>query len=316
MQFKCTSVWVKEQVFEDVSCTEHIYNKMSTADWWWEVQEKLPPGVTISPVILASDKTKLSQFSGDKAAWLLFEAGHKGVTMTCADGCIHCVFPLLAAYVANFPEQVLIACSQENWCPQCTYPGEPIFHHPQEHMDSLREDPTLACENAGIHPISTPFWLGLPFCDIFRCFTDILHQLHKGVFKDHLCSWCMSLASTTKTDACFQAMPSHPSLHHFKKGISTISQWSGTEYKNMEKVFVGLISGSIPSATLHAACGILDFIYLAQYPAHSTTTLTRLQDSLDQFHTHKDIFIKQNIRPHFQIPKIHALEHYITSIKS
>src|SRR6201999_2940339 len=35
-------------------------------------QSMLPPGVTLDPVILSSDKTQLSQFSGDKAAWPLY----------------------------------------------------------------------------------------------------------------------------------------------------------------------------------------------------------------------------------------------------
>ncbi|KAF8574595.1 hypothetical protein K439DRAFT_1655621 [Ramaria rubella] len=130
--------------------------------------------------------------------------------------------------------------------------------------------------------ILQPFWEGLPHCNIFQCFTsDILHQLHKGVFKDHLVAWCMSLATKPEIDACFQAQPTHPSLRHFKKGISTISQWSGTEYKNMEKVFMGLIS-----------------------------------ESLARFHAHNDAFITHNVCEHFQIPKIHAMEHYVASIKS
>ena len=32
----------------------------------------LPPGATIAPVILASDKTQLSTFSGDKQAWPVY----------------------------------------------------------------------------------------------------------------------------------------------------------------------------------------------------------------------------------------------------
>ena len=35
-------------------------------------QGKLPAGVTLAPVILASDKTKLSQFCGDKTAWPVY----------------------------------------------------------------------------------------------------------------------------------------------------------------------------------------------------------------------------------------------------
>lgn len=33
------------------------------------LQTRLLPGPTIAPVILGSDKTKLSQFRGDKQAW-------------------------------------------------------------------------------------------------------------------------------------------------------------------------------------------------------------------------------------------------------
>lgn len=84
----------------------------------------------------------------------------------------------------------------------------------------------------------------------------------------------------------------------------------------MEKVFVALISGAIPHAALQAVRAILDFIYLAQYPSHSTTTLQRLQEALKRFHSHKQIFIQTHIREHFQIPKVHAMEHYVASIQS
>jgi hypothetical protein len=36
------------------------------------MQKILPEGATIAPIILASDKTSLSQFRGDKSAWPVY----------------------------------------------------------------------------------------------------------------------------------------------------------------------------------------------------------------------------------------------------
>ena len=49
-----------------------IYSEMNTGDWWWDKQDQLPAGATIVPVICASDKTHLTNFSGDQHAWPLY----------------------------------------------------------------------------------------------------------------------------------------------------------------------------------------------------------------------------------------------------
>ncbi|KAF8870084.1 hypothetical protein BD779DRAFT_1456037 [Infundibulicybe gibba] len=384
--FKDSISYVPERVYTSSDGDDRIYDEMWTGDWWWDTQTKLPDGAAIAPLILASDKTQLSQFQGDKKAWPVYltlgniskeirrrpsvhatvllgylpvpklqcysdatrslagyrlfhhcmgkilaslvEAGKTGVEMVCADGFVRLIYPILAAYVADYPEQCLVSCCMENCCPRCTV--DPNNHgnstpSPDRDVPSTLE--TLYAQEHGCEPekftrdgiraIYKPFWRNLPHCNIFGCFTpDLLHQLHKGFFKDHIVKWCTSLVGEDELDARFKAMSGYPGLRHFSKGISSISQWTGTEHREMQRVFLGVIAGSVDQDVLTVMRAALDFIYYAQLQMQTSTTLAALKTCLATFHRFKDIFIKYEIRKHFNIPKIHSLLHYFASIQA
>ncbi|EIW86269.1 hypothetical protein CONPUDRAFT_86280 [Coniophora puteana RWD-64-598 SS2] len=255
----------------------------------------------------------------------LVKAGRDGVDILCSDGWYRRVHPLLAAYLADHPEQCLVACCAQNRCPRCVVPwnerGEYVESASRRQVDTLR---TLNLQNEGEYPdefvadglkeVFAPFWADLPHTDIFRYISsDILHQLHQGIFKDHLLKWCQTLVNPgANLDDRFRAMPPYPGLRHFTDGISKIKQWTGGEHKEVQRVLVAALAGAVNADVLTSACALIDFIFLAQYHSQTTETLTRMEEALKTFHDTKGTFSTQ--RDHFNLAKLHALLHYIDCV--
>ncbi|KAF7304428.1 hypothetical protein HMN09_00845000 [Mycena chlorophos] len=87
------------------------------------------------------------------------------------------------------------------------------------------------------------------------------------------------------------------------------------EHKEMEKVLVGVMTGAVDPRVLTVVKSLVDFIYYAQLQSHTKRTLDALQTALDTFHSHKDVLVDLDIRKHFNIPKIHAMQHYVDGIR-
>lgn len=84
----------------------------------------------------------------------------------------------------------------------------------------------------------------------------------------------------------------------------------------MQRTFVGVMAGAVNDEVLTVIRAVIDFIYLSQLHSHTTKTLTSLQQSLETFHTHKNVFVELGIREHFNIPKVHNIQHYVDAIYS
>jgi hypothetical protein len=85
----------------------------------------------------------------------------------------------------------------------------------------------------------------------------------------------------------------------------------------MEKVFAAVVNACDP-AVVRATTAIMDFIQLASLSVHTDTTISKMEDSLQQFHLDKQAFIDFGGREqeHFDFNKLHGLLHYAAAICS
>ncbi|KAJ3818812.1 hypothetical protein F5880DRAFT_1625872 [Lentinula raphanica] len=327
-----------QSLWGDPALADHlrVYSEMWEGKWWQFTQDLLPRGSTVAPLIIATDKTQLTQFSGSKQAYPVYltlgnipkalrhqpsqqacvllaylpvdkmpkdglpkrelssryqrlfheamrlilaplrEAGRKGVELVGGDGAVRRVHPILASYVADFPEQCLVTCSKYGTCPKCQVPATELSSSnsfPKRTQEWMLQYFTYCMKKEVSGYIYRPFWDELPFTDI-----------HFSVTPDN--------------------------------GISALSQISGSERKNMGKILLGCLVGSdMPRDALTAVRAILDFIYLAQYSTHDDDTLSYMSDALDLWHDKKSSFIDVGVHDDLNIPKFHALQHYVEMIR-
>ncbi|PPQ83323.1 hypothetical protein CVT26_015163 [Gymnopilus dilepis] len=259
----------------------------------------------------------------------LEKAGRDGIVLASGDGALRRCYPILAAYVGDYPEQILVGLIKNGRCPICPAPPDEIgdFNSLLEPRDmeailralnSLDEGATQfakACAEAGIKPVQCVFWKDLPYVDIYRSITpDILHQLYQGLLK-HLIAWIRAVCGDAEIDARCRRLPPNHCIRLFLNGISHLSRVTGTEHDQISRFLLALVAdirlpGNQSAQLIRTVRAVLDFISLAKYPIHTTETLDELDHAFRAFHDNREVFISQGVRAHFNIPKLHTIGHY------
>lgn len=259
-----------------------------------------------------------------------------GIEMVGGDGALRRVYPLLAAYVADYPEQCLVTCTKYGTCPKCRRQagelslctaGDP---RTQKWTLSIIQKARISAvqphrKKQAVHAQCmeldvaggnyNPFWAGFPLTDIHRCITpDILHQLYQGVVK-YLVVWVQAVMGSQELDSRIRSLPPAYGVRHFQNGISSLSQVSGPERKQIAKILLSCLVGKIDSRGIIACRSLLHWIHLAQYPSHDESTLAYMEEELNTWHTHRSFFIDAGVRENFDLPKFHSLLHYTDSIR-
>ena len=313
------------QLYDDSG--NRVYNEISSGNWWWKTQQEIPDGGTLIPVLLASDKTQLTTYSGDKSGWPLYmsignirkdvrrktsnnawiligllpippkgcgralsdEIFHRsidrilqplaavdpkgnGYEFHCGDGNIRRGYPIIAAWIGDYPEYRTITGCINMLCPVCEIPAKEMGHanfkpkrqydpnNPQycshrerkkevyQEMIERKADPA-AWAAVGMRPgFCNPLWK-YPLCDIYRLWQpDELHVFFIGLVKTLIGEWlipfCAARDYERRFHRRFQRVPRYPNLKRFKKAFHEVQSgsWQGKEMRMMAR-FLNLVVG-------------------------------------------------------------------------
>ncbi|KAJ7865431.1 hypothetical protein B0H14DRAFT_3599332 [Mycena olivaceomarginata] len=130
------------------------------------------------------------------------------VVRRCPDGHFRRIIYGLGPFIADYPEQVLLAGTVQNWCPKCAaLPSNldgPSGRRSHSHTDTLLAafSPRILWDEYGIDADIVPYTCDFPRADIHELLSsDLLHQVIKGTFKDHLVAWVAEYLNIAHTAA-------------------------------------------------------------------------------------------------------------------
>jgi len=287
----------------------------------------------------------------------IFTVMEEGINLLCGDGQYRLCFPRLAAFMGDYEEAWRVAGVVHGHCVNCTIPSfrnhsrEDEFdahvkqNHPNlrtgEEANRLRaeysNDPTRQAlqelNRKGYHPIElftdmVPF----PKCSIYDAIApDLLHQASKNFYDQVYKKWSAAVVASgtslaalnAELDARFQHIPHYPGLRWFNRGISHIQRWTGSEYKGMMRIFMGIARGLCDDNLLSMVRRYLDIHRMSHYQSHTDSelpgrpegTLQYLDESVRLFFSDlmkpDGTLVQSNlIRRDFMTNKLHAMEHY------
>ncbi|KAG5636033.1 hypothetical protein H0H81_009333 [Sphagnurus paluster] len=266
----------------------------------------------------------------------IFEPLKAGMTtpevIKCPDGHFRRAIYSLGPYIADYPEQVWLAGVVQYWCPKCdAHPDsldKPALRRSHRKTEFLIScfDPGILWSDYGIRSDVQPFTCNFPRADIHELLSpDLLHQVIKGTFKDHLVTWVGLYLTETHgetraneimkdIDRRISAVPPFPGLRRFPDGRN-FQQWTGDDSKALMKVYLTAITGHVPAEIIRCFAAFLDFCYIARRNSLSSGDINALEAALTRFHHHRSIFIDIGVRDNISLPRQHALVHYPRSIR-
>ncbi|KAH9038559.1 hypothetical protein EDB85DRAFT_1860463 [Lactarius pseudohatsudake] len=251
------------------------------------------------------------------------------VVRRCPDGHFRRVIYDFVAFIADYPEQAMLTGIVSDWCPRCTAPLNVVFETrvcPRtaaltNGLTRLVDLKTLWTDY-GINGDIVPFTSDFPRADIYEMMSpDLLHQVIKGAFKDHLVQWICEYiikvhgetrgkAILDDIDRRIAAVPLFPGLRRFPHG-RRFKQWTGDDSKALMKVYLPTIVGYVPENMVRCMTALLDACYIVRRHDIDIDALNDFDAALRKYFDLREMFRTLGVRRKgFRHPKQHSLVHY------
>jgi len=268
-------------------------------------------------------------------------AARTGVYTPDPDGHLRYCFTPLVAYTADLPEQQMISGASHGSSPVTLAKvqdfGDGTLHPPRDVKHILQMlfeisqevDPwdvhafQKKCKERGLLGVHLPFYRNWFFTDpsIFLV-PELLHACHKFFF-DHILKWCKEVVGTRELDARYKSMHKCVGIRHFTSSVSHVQQMTGREYREIQRTIVAVIAGAAPPGFVRAIRTLIEFIYLAQNPVHTESSIRNMVNALQSFHTLKHFITeaeaqrtKTGVRTDFNIPKLELFQSFAKVIET
>ncbi|KAG2040760.1 hypothetical protein BDR03DRAFT_932634 [Suillus americanus] len=326
-----------------------------TSDDAWEIQNQLPEGAAIILIIAASDKTPVTKHMGGLEMHPLF------LTIGNIQGNIHMkatshawrctAFMPIPTFIVNSDFKTLLWSHLWHKCMDlvCSnlkvaarvgeYMIDPsarlcyCFTPLISHIADLPKQSMIACITKNSSPITTatqkefgdetphPPWNGI---DTYTCIQQLCTRVDPWdlvVFLREAKKFCLSGIMGHKLDVWFKSHHKRTGVRHFSGGVSYVNQMTGQEHRDIQHTIVLTLWDMASPGFIRAVQAMIDFIYLAQNPLHTESSIASMTQALRDFHDNKQAILdaearqgKSGTKDNFFIPKLELMQSFARAI--
>lgn len=204
-------------------------------------------------------------------------AARVGIMMSDPIGNLRYCFPPLASWIADTPEESLVACTGPKVSPVTTATskdfGDP-HRHPPRTADKTLDAICSACSKhsprdyknflktikpLGLNGVVEPVWMDWALSDPSHFITiEPLHHFHRFAW-DHDVQWCVKALGDTELDFRFSIIQTPVGYRSFDEGISKLKQVTGRDHRAVQRYIIGVVAGGVPRGFLIVVRALLDF---------------------------------------------------------